>query len=401
MPLFYYKGKNFYGEKISGMFETESKDNVAKKIKNHGFIPVKIKKIKTSSLSYKINVILNRVPFVDLAVFCEHFAVMLDAGATILDSLSCIKKQIHNKKMCDVIRDLIWYIKQGYTLTEACRNRHYVFPGIFIYMIEAGELSGNLNVALKHLAIYYSDTAKHNEKIKNAMMYPCILGITSLFVVNFLTIKVLPAYVDIFASAGAKLPKSTQILMFVSSNIVKLLAIGLALFLVLLSIILRYSESEKKTYRFDELKLSIPFIGQLIRTAVISKTARVLHILLSNNISLLDALEITHETVKNQVIKKEIKKIKEGLKQGKNLTEQMSDKIFPPTMLKMLAIGEESGNLDEMFGKTASFYEIKTEVLQERMITLIEPTIIIALTFIISFIVIAVLVPMIDVYDLF
>ena len=78
----------------------------------------------------------------DLAVFCEHFAVMLDAGATILDSLSCIKKQIHNKKMCDVIRDLIWYIKQGYTLTEACRNRHYVFPGIFIYMIEAGELSG-------------------------------------------------------------------------------------------------------------------------------------------------------------------------------------------------------------------------------------------------------------------
>lgn len=343
LALFYYEGKNFYGEKTSGIFETENKNSVAKKIKNQGFIPVKIRKIKTNSFSYKITTFLNKVNPMDLAVFCGQFAVMLDAGVTILESLTSIAKQTENRKIRDTIIDLTWHIKRGYTLAEACRNHHYIFSEVFIYAIEAGELSGNLSDVLKHLSIYYSDIARHNEKIKSTMTYPCILGVTSLFVVNFLTTRVLPVYVNIFASAGAELPKSTQILMSLSSNIAKLFMISLALLFLFLSIMLKCIESRKIAYQIDRLKLLIPFFGQLIKKTAASKMARILNILVSSGIPLLKALKIAGNTVKNQVIKKELEKIQMGLRQGKNLSELMSEKVFPPMMVKILAIGEESG----------------------------------------------------------
>ena len=401
MALFYYEGKNFEGAKINGIFEAENKNYIAKNIKNQGFIPVKIKKIKTNSFLYLINTFFNKVNPMDLAIFCGQFEVMLDAGVTILESLTSIAKQTENKKIRDTIVDLAWHIKRGYTLAEAFRNHPYIFSEIFIYMIEAGELSGNLSDVLKNLSVYYSDIARQNEKIKSAMTYPCILGVTSLFVVNFLTTRVLPVYVNIFSSAGADLPKATKILMLLSSNVVKLFATSFVLLFLLVSIMLKCMESEKIAYQIDSLKLSMPFIGQLIKKAASSKVARVLYILVSSGIPLLKALEVAGNTIKNQVIKKELVRIRIGLKQGKNLSELMSEKVFPPMMVKIIAIGEESGNLEEMFGKSASFYENEVEILQERLIALVEPVIIIVLTIIISFIVISVLMPMFDIYNLF
>lgn len=401
MALYYYKGKSFDGEKISGILNTENKYSVVKKIKNQGFVPVKIKKIKTNSFLYMTTALFNRVSPLHLAVFCRQLAVMLDAGVTILESLASIAKQTENEKISAAITDINQHIKCGYTLAEACRNHPFIFSEIFIYMIEAGELSGNLSDILKMLSVYYSDTAERNEKVKNAMTYPCILGVTSLFVVNFLTTKVLPVYAGIFSSAGAELPKTTQILMSLNSNMVKLFAISFMLLLLLTLTMLKYIKPEKVAYRIDSVKLSVPFIGQLIKKTASSKVARVLYILVSSGIPLLKALEAAGNTVKNQVIKQELVKIRVGLKQGKNLSELMTEKVFPPMMVKMIAIGEESGALEEMFGKAASFYENEVQILQERWISLVEPLVIIVLTLIISFIVISVLMPMFDIYNLF
>jgi type IV pilus assembly protein PilC len=401
LALFYYEGKKFDGEKISGIFEAENKNTVAKKIKNKGFFPVKIKKIKTNSFSYVMKCLFNKVRHIDLAMLCEQFTVMLDAGVNLLESLTSIAKQTENRKMRDTLIDMTEHIKSGNTLTEACRNHPYMFSEVFNYMIEAGELSGNLSDVLKVLSVYYFDIARQNEKIKNAMTYPCILGVTSLFAVSFLTMKVLPVYVSIFSSAGAELPKVTKALMFISSNIVKIFLITFVLFFVLLLIMLKYMESEKTVYQIDSLKLSIPFVGQLIKKSVSSKVARILYILVSSGIPLLKALEVAGNTVKNQVIKKELVKIRIGLKEGKNLSELMTDKIFPPIMIKLITTGEESGSLEQMLEKAASFCENQATTLQERWIVLVEPVIIIVLTIIISFIVIAVLMPMFDIYNLF
>jgi len=401
LALFYYEGKNFEGEKISGIFEAENKFSVAKKIRNKGFIPVKIKKIKTNSFSYIITVFFNKINPIDLAVLCEQFSVMLNAGVNILESLTSIAKQTQNRKIRDTLIDITWRIKCGYTLTEACRNHPYAFSEVFINMVEAGELSGNLGDVFKVLSVYYSDIARQNEKIKSAMTYPCILGVTSLIVVKFLTTKVLPVYINMFSSAGVQLPKATKMLMFLSSNIAKLFIATVMVLFILLSIMLKYMESDEIVYQIDRLKLSIPFLGILTKKTASSKVARVLYILVSSGIPLLKALEVAGNTVKNRVIKKEILNMRIGLKRGKNLSELMTGKIFPPMMVKLIAIGEESGALEEMFGKAASFCENEVNFLQERWIALIEPVIIIMLTIIISFIVISILMPMFEIYNLF
>ncbi len=401
MALFYYEGKNLSGEKISGVIESKNESLIVKKIKNQGYIPVKIKKININSFTYTVTAFFNKISFSDLAVFCRQLAVMLDAGVTILESLTSIAKQTENKRLREIIFNLNLHIRRGDSLAEACRNQPYVFSEIFICMIEAGELSGNLSDILKILSAYYSDMSKQNEKIKSAMIYPSILGVTSLFVVIFLTTKVLPVYVNIFSSVGVQLPKITQIFMFLGSNIVNLCIIVFVLFVLLFLGIIKYQESAKIMYQIDKLKLSIPFIGQLIKKSISSQIARLLYILTSSGIPILKALEVSCNTVKNQVIKMELKKVHKGLKQGKNLSELMSEKIFSPMMVKIIAIGEESGALEEMLDKAASFSLNEAKILEDRLILFIEPVIIIVLTLIISFIVISVVIPMFDIYNLF
>ncbi|WP_296971147.1 type II secretion system F family protein [Tepidanaerobacter sp. EBM-38] len=401
MALFYYEGKNLSGEKISGVIESKNESLIVKKIKNQGYIPVKIKKININSFTYTVTAFFNKISFCDLAVFCRQLAVMLDAGVTILESLTSIAKQTENKRLREIIFNLNLHIRRGDSLAEACRNQPYVFSEIFICMIEAGELSGNLSDILKILSAYYSDMSKQNEKIKSAMIYPSILGVTSLFVVIFLTTKVLPVYVNIFSSVGVQLPKITQIFMFLGSNIVNLCIIVFVLFVLLFLGIIKYQESAKIMYQIDKLKLSIPFMGQLIKKSISSQIARLLYILTSSGIPILKALEVSCNTVKNQVIKMELKKVHKGLKQGKNLSELMSEKIFSPMMVKIIAIGEESGALEEMLDKAASFSLNEAKILEDRLILFVEPVIIIVLTLIISFIVISVVIPMFDIYNLF
>jgi len=401
MALYFYKGKSLNGEEVSGILNTENKYSVVRRIKTQGLVPIKIREINTHSISYMITIFFKRASPKDLAVFCRQFGVMVDAGVNILESLNSIVKQTQNGKLHDILVDINWQIKCGYSLADALKNYPHVFSEVFVSMIEAGEASGNLSDILNILSDYYTDILRRQEKMKNAMAYPCLLGIVSLIVVNFLTIKVLPVYANIFASYGAKLPKSTQMLIWINSHIAQIFIISLLLLIILLSILLQCSKSEKLTYQLDKLKLSIPFIGQLIKKNVFSKIIRVLSILVASGIPILKALEIATNTIKNRFIIKELEKIKLGLNQGENLSELLSDKVFPPIMAKMIAIGEQSGTLEKMLDKVASIYENDVEVLQERWMALVEPVIIIILSIIISFIVISILMPMFEIYNFF
>ncbi|NLZ52780.1 MAG: type II secretion system F family protein [Thermoanaerobacteraceae bacterium] len=401
MTLYYYKGKSLNGEEIRGLLNSENKYSVARRIKSQGFIPVIIKEIKPNSLLYMITAFFKRASPKDLAVFCRQFGVMVDADVDVLESLNFIIKQVQNRRIHDILIDIIWQVKCGYSLADALRNHPYIFSEVFVSMIEAGEASGNLSDIFKMLSDYYSDIARRKEKIKNVMTYPCILGITSLVVVNFLTIKVLPIYANIFSSFGAKLPKFTLMLIWINSHLAQIFIISSVLLLISLSMLSHCRKSEKLAYRLDKLKLSIPFVGQLVKINASFRITRILYILITSGIPILKALEIATNTVKNRVIIRELEKIKIGLKQGKNLSDHLCDKVFPPIMAKMIAIGEESGTLEKMLDKVASIYESEVDFLQERLMTLVEPVIIVILTVIVSFIVISILMPMLEIYELF
>ncbi|WP_273702443.1 type II secretion system F family protein [Tepidanaerobacter syntrophicus] len=401
MSLYYYKGKNFAGSKTIGMVEAESDYAVAKKIKNDGYIPVKIKSIDKNSFIYILAALFNRITFFELAIFCRHLAIMLDSGVGIVESLSSIAKQTKNSKLHKIIMNISRQVERGSSLSDSCKNYPYAFSDVFISAIEAGEISGNLSEALQLLSEYYSSNSKQSEKIKNALTYPAILGVASIGTIIFLSTKVLPVYANIFSSAGVQLPRVTRILISVSSNMVEF-CLGILIFLSsIFFITLQSKKSFSIACRIDELKLSIPLIGKFIKNETSAQVIKLLNILVSSGIPILKALEISMGTVKNQFIKKELYAVWEGLKQGKNLAGLMPDNIFSPLALEMIFIGEESGNLAEMLDKAASFYEEEVKILSDKITVLIEPVMIIFMTILVSFIVISVVIPMFDVYNLF
>ncbi|MFY9413415.1 MAG: type II secretion system F family protein [Tepidanaerobacteraceae bacterium] len=401
MALYFYKGKSLNGEEISGILNSESKHSVARRIKTQGLVPIKIKEINENSLSYIIRVLFKRASSRDLSVFCRQFGAMLDAGVSVLESLSFIARQTKNRNLHSIYTDICWQLKCGYSLADALRNYPYVYSDVFVSMIEAGEASGNLGAILKTLSDYYSNVSMRHEKVKNSMTYPVLLGLISFGVVNFLTIHVLPVYANMFASYGVKLPIATQMLIWINSHMLQIVLTSLTLFLISLSVILKCTKSEESAYKLDKLKLSIPFIGPLITKNEACKIIRVLNILIASGIPILKALDIASNTAKNRFIKREVQKIKIGLKQGDNLSGLLSYKVFPQIMVKMIAIGEESGTLEDMLDKVAAIYENDVDIMLERMMSLVEPVIIIILTVIISFIVISVILPMFEIYNLF
>lgn len=401
MSLYYYKGKNFAGSKAIGMIEAESDYAVAKKIKNNGYIPVKIKSIDKNSFIYILATLFNRITFFELAIFCRHLAIMLDSGVGIVESLGSIAKQTKNSKLHKIIMNISRQVERGSSLSDSCKNYPYAFSEVFISTVEAGEISGNLSETLQLLSEYYSSNSKQSEKIKSALIYPAILAVASIATIIFLSTKVLPVYANIFSSAGVQLPRITQILILVSSNMIEF-CLGILIFLsAIFFITLQSKKSSSIACRMDELKLSVPLIGRFIKDETSAHVMKLLNILVSSGIPILKALEISMGTVKNRFIKKELYVVWEGLKQGKNLAGLMPDNIFSPLALEMIFIGEESGNLAEMLDKTASFYEEEVEILSNNITVLIEPVMIIFMTILVSFIVISVVIPMFDVYNLF
>lgn len=401
MALYYYKGRSFGGKEISGLLNTENMYLVAKRIKDRGFVPVKIREVNTNSFLYLLMAFFKRPSPNELAVFCRQFGAMIEAGADIIESLNFIINKTQNRKMRNIFIDINWHIKCGYSLADALKNYPYVFSEVFVAMIEAGEASGNLSAIFEMLSGYYSDIARRSEKVKNVLAYPCILGITSFVVIIFLTIKVLPVYANIYSSFGAKLPRSTQMLMWISSHIAQIFIIALLLLFALLPILSRCIKSERLSYQLDKLMLSIPFVSELVKKDLSARIMRVLYILVSSGIPILNAIEIAADTVKNRVMIRELQKMMIGLSQGKNLSEVLSEKVFPPIMTKMVATGEEAGVLEKTLGMVALMHENDVDILQERLMALMEPVIIIVFTIITAFIVVSMVMPMFEIYKLF
>jgi len=400
MALYYYKAKGFDGEEVSGTLNTDNKYSVASRLKARGLVPIRIKEINTNSLSYAIKASFNKIGSKELAAFCKQFGALLEAGVKVTESLNFIAKQTSNTIFSNILSDINWQINAGYSLADALKNYPYVFSELFVSMVETGEASGNLSSVLKLLSDYYSYISIRKEKIKNAMTYPTLLGVVSSIVVIFLTIKVLPVYVNIFTSYGAKLPKATQLLLWMNSHLGHIACASFILFLMAYSMLLWSAKSEKTSYMLDRLKLSIPVIGHLLIKNELCRVIRVLNILVSSGIPILKALEIAGSSAKNRFIRVEIDKIKFGLKQGNSLSELFNHKTFPPIMAKMIATGEESGKLEEMLDKVATIYEHEVDIMLERLISLVEPVVLIILTVIISFIVISILMPMFEIYNL-
>lgn len=395
---FKYKAVKSTGEIIKGIYNAQSKEEVIQMIRGKKQIPVKIEEVKIKSKNVaKLDYFRTKVKAKDLAIFCKQFYTMLYAGIPLINCLEVLIEQSENRILKKAIEDIFTQMQKGVILSEALKKNKNVFPHLLVSMVEAGELTGNLDEILKRMSEHYEKENRINSKIKGAMVYPIILSIVAIGVVIFLLIFIMPTFIGLFTSSGIALPLPTRILLSFSYFIKKFWY----LFLILISIVgfllknLMNIDSGKRA--FDRLLFKLPIIGGSITNIITSRFTRTLSSLLSSGIPIIPSLEAAANVTNNMVVKDGIERVVYDIKKGISLAKLLKDmKVFPPMMISMVSIGEESGSLDEMLSKTADFYDEELETAIQKMVSMLEPLMIIVMSIIIGFIVIAMILPMFE-----
>ncbi len=393
--IYKYKAISQNGEIIQGFFEGKDKSDVLNMLRGNNYLPVNIE--KDMDKDAKIDLFLKKVSKKDLAVFCRQFYTMLDAGIDIVKCVNILEKQSENKTLVKALASIHEDVQKGFTLSESMKRYNKIFPSLLINMVEAGEISGNLDIIMERMAVHFEKENKLESKINSAMIYPMVLGIVSIAVVIFLLVAVMPTFIGMFESGGQDLPIPTQILLKISNSLKKYWYI----FIVIIAGIVRGITIFKRTYTgmrfFDGLKLKIPIVRDSNIKIVTSRFTRTLSTLISSGIPLIESIGVVGKVINNTVIQDKLYKSSEDIRKGKSLSSAINELgVFPPMVDSMIKIGEESGSLDEILYKTADFYDNEVEAELQRMTSLMEPVMLLIMAVIIGFIVISMALPMFD-----
>ncbi|MGI5834786.1 MAG: type II secretion system F family protein [Bacteroidales bacterium] len=382
------------GKKYYISHTADSKNDVINYLKLNKFTVIEIKD--------RVNIDLKRLAFKkvkskDLALFCKQVYAMFKAGVTLVNILDILKQQTECKKFKGIIRLMHEDLQKGYTFSESLRRQKGAFPEIFISMVEAGEISGKIDIIMDRLSKHYEKEYKIENKIKSAMTYPLILSIVCTAVVVFLLTSIMPTFVELYHSSGVSLPKLTLMIINIGNFIKQfwmLIVLFILFFVLAVSFIGRASKIKEK---LDYFKLNIPLIKNLIIKVAASRFSRTLSTLLESGVTLLDALGTVSGVSGNLYVGNKISEIKEDVRRGLPLSLLLQQQgIFPPMICYMIKIGEDSGSMEEVLDKTADFYDEEIEIVIQRLTTMLEPIMIVVMAIIIGFIVISMVLPIFD-----
>ncbi|SDY47565.1 type IV pilus assembly protein PilC [Proteiniborus ethanoligenes] len=390
-----YKAATENGQVVEGIHDANGEHEVLAMLKSNDYIPISIELNKDSSSSP--SVLTPRVKKKDIAVFCRQFYTMLNAGVSIVKSLDILEKQTENKLLKKVSGIVYGDVQKGLTLSEAMKKHPNVFPSLLINMVEAGEVSGNLDTIMERMSNHYEKENKIENKIKVAMVYPIALGIASIAVVIFLLVAVMPTFVGMFESSGVELPGPTKLLLNVSDSLQNHWYIHLIVVLAMVFGLNYFRKMDSGRLFLDGLKLRIPIIKRANTMIITSRFTRTLSTLLSSGIPLLQAMEVVAKIVDNKLVGNRLEYSKEEVRKGIPLSRAIKDiNIFPPMVDSMIKIGEESGSLDDILNKSADFYDEEVETSLQKMAAMMEPLLIVFMAVVVGFIVIAMALPMFD-----
>jgi len=388
------------GKRLKGTIEGNGKEEILGKLKDQGLYLLDLTEKNQSILKKEIE--LGKVIKIEeLVVFTRQMATLLKSGVTIIDAIFILREQTENKRLKKVLKQMEEDLRKGDSISNAMAAHPRAFPALLINMVKAGEVAGNLDETLNSAALFYERENNTRKKVKSALTYPVVVSILAVFVTIFLLIKVVPQFVQIFADFGAELPLPTRIVLGVSHFIQHqwyVLLLSSALLVVVYMILNKYRHTK---YYIDYIKLKIPVFGKLLQKAVIARFARTFSSLLTSAVPILQALTMVSQVVDNEAIAEPIRQAKNNLRQGNALHEPLKKYgVFPPLLTHMMAIGEETGALEEMLDKVADFYESDVDNMTDQLKGLIEPLMIVFLAVIVGLIILSVLLPMFEIYNL-
>ena len=392
MPTFEWKGTARNGQATGGVLVADSKDAVIAMMRRQQIVVTAVKEKGKEIALPKFG---GGVPSQSIAIFTRQFSVMIDAGLPLVQCLEILGNQQDNKTFKRVLIQVRQDVESGSNLADSMRKHPKVFNDLYTNMVAAGEAGGILDTILQRLATYIEKSVKLNAQVKSAMIYPVAVISIAIIVVAVILWKVIPVFAALFESLGAELPMPTRVVIWLSNFIGDFWWLMGLLFITGWFAIRKYHQTYKGKRVIDGILLKAPIVGILLRKIAVARFCRTLATLTSSGVPILDGLSITARTAGNAVVEDAIMATRKSVEEGKTISEPLGDtEVFPPMVVQMIAVGEQTGALDTMLSKIADFYEEEVDVAVAGLMKLLEPVLIAFLGVAIGGIVIAMYMPM-------
>lgn len=406
MAVYEYKALNIKGKEESGIIEAESRISAGQILKRMDLYPVTLNETTEKTIEKKrrdisLSTLLERITKSDISVFTTQFSALVEAGMPVVESFEIAIQQTEKRSMRKMLSVIKEEVNKGVSLADAFKLFPRHFSPLFINMVRAGEESGSLEIVLMRLADFLQVQLETQSRIMATLAYPVLMLIVGITVVFFLVTFVVPTVTGIFEEMNQALPLPTMILIGVSSFLEKAwVYIGLII-IALFLFFNRYKRTPGGKELIDRLKLKIPLLGNQYKKIIMARFTRTLGTLLSNGVPIVTSFDIVKNIIDNTVISTEIERARDDIKEGKEISKPLaSSGIFPPVVVNMIAVGEKSGQLEEMLNRVSKIMETELDSSLKKLLSLLEPLMILFMGTIVAFIVISILLPIFEMNQL-
>lgn len=397
MAKFKYRGRDSYGKVVEGRIDATSIEELEVTLKKRGLVPLKIEKTEEGTLESLLFKFFGKkgVDLKSLLFFTRQFTTMLKAGLSLTRILDILSFQSPTKKLREVAKETKKNVESGIPLSTSMMNYPTIFSNLYVSMVKAGEVGGTLDRSLERITEFLENDYRLRQKIKSAMSYPVFVLVFAFTLGFFMLTIFVPRFAGFFADLDVPLPALTQFTLNLSRLLTKYWWLILIIVIGIYVIYNIYKSTPQGRFRIDNSKLKMPILGKLNNLTIMARFAGTLSSLLAAGVPLLQALDTVSSTVDNVIIEKEILKIEDRVRRGETLSKPMEDSgLFTPMVIQMTAVGEETGELEDMLHKVSTFYEDEVDRAVGQLTSLIEPLLIIVVGGIIGFIVISLYLPL-------
>ncbi len=403
MPATYnYKVRDRAGRLVEGSLEADDTRLVAERLRQMGYVPIVIDKQQTSALQKELKLPgTGGVKLRDVAVFTRQFATMINSGLSLLRSLYILAEQTESRSLAMIVNEVRQDVERGSSLSQALSRHPKAFNRLYVAMVRAGETGGVLDTVLLRLAETIEKQVELKRKIKSAMTYPVVVFGLVMTIVSAMLLFVVPMFKNLYGQLGGKLPLPTRVLIQSSAVLTRLMPIVLGVLALGFYLLRRWLRTAEGRTRFDGLALRVPVFGKLVHKTALTRFSRTLAVLLRSGVPILESLEITSDTVNNSVMAVAIKDVQGAVKTGESIAKPLAaHATFPPMVVQMMAVGEETGALDTMLEKVGDFYDQEVEATVSALTSLLEPLLIVVMGGAVGSMVIALYLPMFNIIKL-
>ena len=394
MPMFRYAAKERTGRAVNGITEANDQKALIEALRKQDLIIISVKEEKKKEKGGLAARFGSKIKLGELVLFSRQMATMIDAGIPLVQALEIIGEQIENRAFRTIVQEVKKDVAAGSGFHEALAKHPRAFSPLFVNMVKAGESSGALDSIMERLALYLEKTDSLVRKVRSAMIYPAVVTFMAVVITLVLMMKVVPVFKNIFADFGSELPLPTLVLVAVSDFLIHNFLLWTTVAVIGFVLLVRFIRTSKGRAMADRFKLQMPVFGIILRKVAVSKFSRTLSTLVKSGVPILTALEIVGKTANNSVIESAVEKVRNSIREGENITAPLArTKVFPPLVVRMISVGEQTGELEKMLTKIADFYDDQVDATVAGITSLIEPLIIAFLGVVIGGIVICMFMP--------